>query len=119
VEESLAIDAQLQEKHLTQEILKTIDLFEPYGEENPPLLFASDKLKILNADILGKVEPFHLKLTLAVDKTKWPALFWRESKRLKRDFDTGDKINLAYTISRNTFNGMESLQMIVSDIQKL
>jgi hypothetical protein len=118
VEESLAIDAQLQEKHLTQEILKTIDLFEPYGEENPPLLFASDKLKILNADILGKVEPFHLKLTLAVDKTKWPALFWRESKRLKRDFDTGDKINLAYTISRNTFNGMESLQMIVSDIQK-
>ena len=119
VEESLAIDAQLQEKHLTQEILKTIDLFEPYGEENPPLLFASDKLKILNADILGKVEPFHLKLTLAVDKTKWPALFWRESKRLKRDFDTGDRINLAYTISRNTFNGMESLQMIVSDIQKL
>jgi single-stranded-DNA-specific exonuclease len=118
VEESLAIDAQLQEKHLTQEILKTIDLFEPYGEENPPLLFASDKLKILNADILGKVEPFHLKLTLAVDKTKWPALFWRESKRLKRDFDTGDRINLAYTISRNTFNGMESLQMIVSDIQK-
>ncbi len=118
VEESLAIDAQLQEKHLTQEILKTIDLFEPYGEENPPLLFASDKLKILNADILGKVEPFHLKLTLAVDKTKWPALFWRESKRLKRDFDTGDRINLAYTISRNTFNGMESLQMIISDIQK-
>ena len=44
--------------------------------------------------------------------------FWRESKRLKRDFDTGDRINLAYTISRNTFNGMESLQMIVSDIQK-
>ncbi|HQC26041.1 MAG TPA: single-stranded-DNA-specific exonuclease RecJ [Treponemataceae bacterium] len=118
VEESLAIDAQLQEKHLTQEILKTIDLFEPYGEENPPLLFISNKLKILNADILGKVEPFHLKLTLAVAQTKWPALFWRESKRLKRDFDTGDKINLAYTISRNTFNGMESLQMIISDIQK-
>lgn len=117
-EESFSIDAQLQEKHLNEDILKTIDLLEPYGEENPPLLFSTEGLQILNADILGKIEPFHLKLTLAVDKAKWPALFWKESKRYKRDFDTGDKINLIYTINRNNFNGMESLQMIISDIQK-
>lgn len=116
--EKLDIDAELQPSYLTPEILKTIDLFEPFGEANPPLLFMTKKLSILSADIIGKTDPQHLKLTFACGKTKWPAMFWKESGRLKRDFDTGDTVDAVYQISRNTFNGIENLQMILSDIQK-
>lgn len=115
---ALDIDAELQPKYLTPDILKTIDLFEPFGEGNPPLLFMIKKLTILSADIIGKTDPQHLKLTFACGNTKWPAMFWKESARLKRDFDTGDTVDVVFQISRNTFNGIENLQMIISDIQK-
>ncbi len=116
--QSLEIDAELQIKYLTPEILKTIDLFEPFGEANPPLLFMTKNLTIASADIIGKTDPQHLKLTFACGNTKWPAMFWKESSRLKREFDTGDSVDAVYQISRNMFNGIENLQMILSDIQK-
>jgi single-stranded-DNA-specific exonuclease len=115
---ALDIDAELQPKYLTPDILKTIDLFEPFGEANPPLLFMTRKLSIVSADIIGKTDPQHLKLTFACGGTKWPAMFWKESARLKRDFDAGDTVDVVFQISRNTFNGIENLQMIISDIQK-
>lgn len=116
--QTIDIDAELQSSYLTPEILKTVDLFEPFGEANPPLLFMTKKLTILSADIMGKTDPQHLKLTFACGNTKWPAIFWKESVRLKRDFDVGDKVDVVYQISRNTFNGIENLQMIIKDIQK-
>lgn len=116
--ETLDIDAELLPKYLTPDILKTIDLFEPFGEANPPLLFMTRKLSIVSADIIGKTDPQHLKLTFACGGTKWPAMFWKESARLKRDFDAGDTVDVVFQISRNTFNGIENLQMIISDIQK-
>lgn len=115
---ALDIDAELQPKYLTPDILKTIDLFEPFGEANPPLLFMTRKLSIVSADIIGKTDPQHLKLTFACGGTKWPAMFWKESARLKRDFDAGDTVDVVFQITRNTFNGIENLQMIISDIQK-
>lgn len=116
--ETLDIDAELLPKYLTPDILKTIDLFEPFGEANPPLIFLTKKLVILSADIIGKTDPQHLKLTFACGGTKWPAMFWKESARLKRDFDAGDTVDVVFQISRNTFNGIENLQMIISDIQR-
>ena len=115
---ALDIDAELQPKYLTPDILKTIDLFEPFGEANPPLLFMTRKLSIVSADIIGKTDPQHLKLTFACGGTKWPAMFWKESARLKRDFDAGDTVDVVFQITRNTVNGIENLQMIISDIQK-
>ncbi len=116
--EQLDIDAELLPSYITPDIMKTIDLFEPFGEANPPLLFLTKKLTIAAADIIGKTDPQHLKLTFACGNTKWPAMYWKESARLKRDFDVGDSVDAVFQINRNTFNGMESLQMIISDIKK-
>ncbi|MBR5581223.1 MAG: single-stranded-DNA-specific exonuclease RecJ, partial [Treponema sp.] len=62
---TLQTDAEIPHDYLTPNLLKTIDLFEPYGEGNPQLLFFSRKLKIVSADIIGKGEKKHLKLVLA------------------------------------------------------
>ena len=99
-------------------LLKTIDLFEPYGEGNPQLLFFSRKLKIVSADIIGKGEKKHLKLVLAGGKHKWPALFWNAAERLGRDFSLGDSIDVVYRLERNLFNGMETAQMIVQEVER-
>ena len=118
-EEKLYIDALLPKEYITEDLLKLIDRFEPYGEANPVLLFSAQKLRIAAADIIvGKKEKPHLKLTFDCGKTKWPAFFWEQSERLKRDFDVGDRLDVVFQIERNTFNGMERPQMIIKDCKK-
>lgn len=117
--ETLNIDAELPATYITPELLDLVDRFEPYGEENPVLLFGAQKIKIAAADIIvGKKEKPHLKLTLDCGKNKWPAFFWEQSERLKRDFDVGDRIDLVFQVERNTFNGMEKPQIILKDCKK-
>ena len=109
----------LPKEYITEDLLKLIDRFEPYGEANPVLLFSAQKLRIAAADIIvGKKEKPHLKLTFDCGKTKWPAFFWEQSERLKRDFDVGDRLDVVFQIERNTFNGMERPQMIIKDCKK-
>ena len=115
---TLQTDAEIPHDYLTPNLLKTIDLFEPYGEGNPQLLFFSRKLKIVGADIIGKGEKKHLKLVLAGGKHKWPALFWNEAERLGRDFALGDTIDVVYRLERNLFNGMETAQMIIQEVER-
>ena len=115
---TLQTDAEIPHDYLTPNLLKTIDLFEPYGEGNPQLLFFSRKLKIVSADIIGKGEKKHLKLVLAGGKHKWPALFWNAAERLGRDFSLGDSIDVVYRLERNLFNGMETAQMIVQEAER-
>ena len=100
------------------DIIKVVDRFEPYGEANPQLVFLSNKTKIASADIMGRTEKIHLKLTLGFGATKWPASYWSAAERLRRDFDVGDKIDVVFQVNRNTFNGAETPQMIISDAER-
>jgi len=111
-------DAEIPHSYLTPDLLKITDLFEPYGESNPPLTFFSRRMKIVTADIIGKGEKKHLKLVLAGGKHKWPALYWNAAERLGTDFAPGDTIDLVYRVERNVFNGMESAQMIVQEVER-
>ncbi len=115
---TLQADAEIPHSHLTPNLLKVTDLFEPYGEGNPQLIFFSRRLKIVTADIIGKGEKKHLKLVLAGGKHKWPALFWNAADRLGADFAPGDTIDVVYRVERNVFNGMETAQMIVQEAER-
>jgi len=112
------VDAEIPSNYLTPSILNLEDRFEPFGEENNQLLLMSRNLPISDAMLMGKGEKLHLKLILQCGKTKWPCLFWNEGERLHRDFEIGDKVDILYHIERNTFNGVETPQLILTDIRK-
>ncbi|MBO7485868.1 MAG: single-stranded-DNA-specific exonuclease RecJ [Spirochaetaceae bacterium] len=116
-EKTLCIDAELPPNYITPDLLKLVDTFEPYGECNPQLVFLAKKLKIFAADLIGK-DASHLKLTLSCGSTKWPALLWSGAERFKRDFDIGSYVDIVFNINRNTFNGVETPQMILLDIKQ-
>ena len=112
------IDAELPMKYMNPKLLNLLDKFEPYGEQNPPLVFMSKNIPVIDARVLGSAEPFHLKLNLDCGDTKWTALFWREAARLNNEFRIGDKLDILYQIGRNTFNGIVTPQIILSDLKK-
>jgi single-stranded-DNA-specific exonuclease len=113
------VDAELPLSYLTPEkIFGTVDLFEPYGEQNSPLAFLARGLKVMDLNLIGKSEAKHVKLSLDAGSCKWPALYWQAAEKVKRDFDLGDTVDLVFTLNRNWFNGMETPQMIVTDLAR-
>jgi single-stranded-DNA-specific exonuclease len=117
-EETVAVDAELPAAFLTPDILKVVDLFEPYGEENGPLVFMAKGLRVADIALMGKTEQKHVKLTLDCGKHKWPAVYWQAADRVKRDFDVKDQVDLVFQVSRNYFNGAELPQMTVTDLRR-
>lgn len=117
-EETVAVDAELPHDFLRPEIMGTTERFEPYGEGNPPLVFLSKEVPIVAADIVGKQEKAHLKLTLDFGKHPWPALLWNGADRLGRDFAVKDKIDLVYKVTINRWNGQEQPQIEIIDARR-
>lgn len=116
--DEIIVDAELPTEYINPDLLPLVEKFEPFGEENRDLVFVSKSLKIQDAKIMGKTEPYHLKITFDCGKYKFPAIFWKEGERLNRDFKIGDKVDVLYTIGKNVFNGNITPQMIIIDIEK-
>lgn len=116
--DAIQIDAELPPQHLTGDLMKTIDRFEPYGNECCEFVFLTKAAKIVAAQIVGKTAPAHLKLTLEIGSNKWPALWWGAAGKLNAPFKVGDKIDVLYNYGRNTFNGVEGRRLVIVDARK-
>lgn len=117
--ETLMIDAEIPPSYLVPGVFDLLDLFEPYGAENQELIFKTSDIKICDAMIVGKKEPYHLKLTLECGKYKFPAMFWGQGSLLKNDISIGKKINILYNLNKSFFNGQETPQLIIKDLDIL
>ena len=117
-DESYDIDAEIPPSFLTPEVFKLIDTFEPYGSENSELIFMTRKAKLSDAMLVGKKEPFHLKLTFDLGKYKCPAMFWSQGERLKKDVSPGNSYDILYTLSRNYFNGTVTNQLVIKELKE-
>jgi single-stranded-DNA-specific exonuclease len=118
-DEAISIDAELPLEYLTPDILNLVDRFAPYGKENDPLVFLAKKLFIEELNFIGKNESRHLRMTLATGKYKWPALFWDAASRvIDKEFDKGDYVDAAFTITRDWYKGKATPQMMICDLQK-
>lgn len=116
-EKEIFVDAELPAEMITADLLKICDIFEPSGNSSEPLLFMAKNLPIIQGMVMGKTERQHLKVTVDCGNTKWPCIMWGAGEKLHNEFDVGDKIDILFSIERNMFNGMETPQIMLSDIK--
>jgi single-stranded-DNA-specific exonuclease len=119
--DTIEIDAELPLIYLTPEIFKGVDRLEPYGKASKEINFYSRALKIVDIAFVGKDEEKkskHAKFILDSGKYKWPALFWGQAEKVSEEFKVGDIVDAIYVARRNFFNGMETPQLIITDIEK-
>lgn len=114
----LEIDAELPHTYLNPDLLKIIDVLEPYGNNFLPILFMTKKMKILDMNLVGKTEPLSLKLTLDSGQYKWTAMYWQAGEKFQTEFNKGDYIDIVFHVERNTFNGNTTVQLIIKDAKK-
>jgi len=115
----LEIDAELPLAFFTAELIQTVDKLEPYGEGHRPLVFVARGLNIVALDLVGKSGAQHVKLTLDAGSTKWPAIYFHALDRLEAgEFHKGDRVDAAFHVARNTFQGQDKLQLTILDLRR-
>lgn len=117
-EQPIAIDAEIPLSYLVPELQKVVDLFEPYGEGNPPLSLLTRGIRVVHCELIGRREASHLKLLFEAGKVKWPAVYWNAAQRFPGEFGIGDTVDIVYRLGRNTWGGGENLQLTIVDLKK-
>ena len=109
------IDSELSLKNIDIDSVKSLKLLEPYGELNKTPLFMFKNLKINSIRALS--EGKHLKLTLKEDNFMINAIGFNMGE-LSEKYLIDDKIDIVGSLEINSFNGNDSIQIVIKDIRK-
>ena len=109
------IDSELSLKNIDIDSVKSLQKLEPYGEANKMPVFMIRNLKINSIRALS--EGKHLKLTLKDDGYMINAIGFNMGN-LSNEYLIDDKVDVIGNLDINSFNGNDSIQLILKDIRK-
>ena len=109
----LDIDMDIPLKNLTEDVISEIESLAPFGEENPRPVFSSCNLVV--KDGLRQIGKNGFKIWVTDNSTTCEAIsFGRAQLDVPR---AGSGVNLAYIPSINDWQGLQSIQLELKDIQ--
>jgi single-stranded-DNA-specific exonuclease len=117
LEPELRIDMKLPLSEVSNNLFQKIHTMRPFGVGNPEPVFVSDQVFVANARTVGK-DGKHLRVTITTDQLhnntitgigfnlgdKYPLL------------ESGEMVDVAYSITENIWNGKKSLQLKLKDL---
>ena len=109
------IDSKLSLKNINIDSVKSLKMLEPYGEANKMPLFLFKDLKINSIRALSDGK--HLKLTLKEDNFMINAIGFNMGE-LSEKYLLDDKVDVVGRLEINSFNGNDSIQIVLKDIRK-
>lgn len=112
----LHLDAEANFKDLTYDLLSSLELFEPYGNENSqPLLYCIAK-QAWPPKVIGGL---HLKLYLEQDERMLEGIAFGMAERRSQLARRNLTLKIAYVPQINRFHNKSSIQLIIKDFQVL
>ena len=109
------IDSEVQLKNIDIDSVKSLKMLEPFGEANKTPLFLFKNLKINSIRALS--EGKHLKLTLKEDNFMIDAIGFNMGE-LSEKYLLDDKVDVVGSLEINSFNGNDSIQIVMKDLRK-
>jgi single-stranded-DNA-specific exonuclease len=113
---TMEIDCRLPISQVGIETLEEIRLFEPYGIGNPEPVFESTAVELLGVPRVIKDK--HLKLRVAEGRRSLNCMWWGGAP-FASDLSAGNKVNLAFTLSENTWGPFSLVDLNLRDINVL
>jgi single-stranded-DNA-specific exonuclease len=113
----IKVDAVVLAQTLDLSVVEELKMLEPFGAGNPKPIFVTKDLFLLDEPFVMKEK--HLKLRLADAKGKqFEAVWWDGVEKSKEQtLKRGIRIELAYTLEANTWQGNTRLQLVVEDLR--
>ncbi|HVF69549.1 MAG TPA: single-stranded-DNA-specific exonuclease RecJ, partial [Xanthomonadales bacterium] len=113
---TLKIDTELSLSQITLELYNDIQALSPFGIGNPEPTFASMGVTVIDFKLLGK-ERNHLKLRVQQDESEIFDAIGFGMGELALKLKPGSKIDIAYSIDENVWNGNTKLQLKIKDLK--
>ena len=110
----IKIDKAVELKQIDLNMVKDLQLLEPYGEANKMPIFLLNNLKVQAIRSLS--EGKHLKLKLSQDNYIVDAIGFNMGE-LAHKYQIGDKIDVVGALEVNSFNGNEQIQINLKDLR--
>lgn len=118
------IDSEVDLDDINWKMYNLLQKFEPFGMNNEEPIYAAYGLTVVSIDPVGQ-DGKHLRMSLrhnsnTVKKTIGFGLgdITRHPDDWKNNLHIGDRIDIAFCISVNEWNGNRDLQMTIHDIKK-
>ncbi len=109
----LDIDLSLPFSRIGGNLVNELQLLMPYGPGNSEPVFSTGGIKVKNTP--REIGRNGFKFLANCGNLTWEAVTFRKNEVLKPK--AGNKINLAYTPSINSWDGIDSIQLNIKDIQ--
>ena len=110
----VALDSYLGADHLSLSLYRDIQRLAPFGVGNPAPIFATNGLDVTGGPWVLKSR--HLKIRVGVNGAGVDAIWWKHGEAADT-IPRGSKVDVAYTLNRNEYRGVESLLMTVQDLR--
>jgi single-stranded-DNA-specific exonuclease len=110
----LRIDAVVRGPEIGQDLMRFLDRLEPTGLGNPRPILAVTGAEVLSARQVGAGSE-HIKLLIKSQGRPVEAIAFRHGPRRE---EASGRIDIAFYLERNEFQGLETLQMNVVDFRK-
>ncbi len=119
-EDNIEIDCVLKEKDLTPDIMNLVELFEPYGQNNNPLIFQIKKAILVDYNFVGggKNGGRNVKLVISHNNYKWPCIYWNGGKNIEDNFKKDMFIDVVFRMGYNSYQSSDSIQLTIIDIKQ-
>ncbi|HEX8141955.1 MAG TPA: single-stranded-DNA-specific exonuclease RecJ [Pyrinomonadaceae bacterium] len=114
----LHIDAELPPSALSLALTEELRRLEPFGAGNPRPVFMTRGMRLVSEPRIIKER--HLKLSVAcADGRTHDAIWWGGVEETDgRTLRANDRIEMAYTVEPNTWQGVTRLQLCVQDVRR-
>ena len=109
--QDLDILGEIDPREIDFELLDILERFEPYGYKNPKPFFSIKNAKVKKQRVLGK-EKNHQKIIIQSNNHILESINFN----YKTKVEIGSKIDMIFTISKNSFRGYVTPQLMVEEI---
>jgi single-stranded-DNA-specific exonuclease len=113
----LRIDAPLNLKAITHDLVRGLDAMGPFGMGNPRPVFHAAPVEIVDGP--RSLKERHLKMTFSQDGRRFRAIAWRAADRAEFLEKHRAGVDLAFSLERNEFQGETYLELSVADFRAL
>jgi single-stranded-DNA-specific exonuclease len=112
---SLRIDCQIDLANISLKLYEDLEKFKPYGLGNPEPVFASNGLMLKDGKVIG-ADGKHLRLVISDGQHSFSAVAFRMAEIFPQ-LRPGARIDIAYSLSLNQWNGEKRLELKIKDIK--
>lgn len=114
----LDIDCAISESAITPELYQAIQKLEPFGIGNKEPIFAIQNADVISTQTIGK-NGNHKKIRIRNGKDLPLDALWFNAPESSDQIQSGSIVDLAGTLSLNTWKNKSFLQLIIKDLHHL